>query len=57
MMMVIDDGRGFDVKKREGGLGLQNVKDRVRILNGQLSIDSHEKSGTTVAIEMELVDE
>ncbi len=49
-----DDGRGFDVEaaKRSpaSGLGLNGIIERVRILNGEISIDSSADNGTLVAI-------
>lgn len=56
MLIIEDDGTGFDVAKAEGGIGLQNMKKRVESIGGTLDIDSHVKSGTTVTIELALED-
>lgn len=47
-----DDGVGFDTSKNEkkSGIGLQNIKSRVAILNGQLSIKSSRKTGSIFTI-------
>lgn len=47
-----DDGIGFDIKKINVGLGLQNIKNRVGLINGNLDIDSG-KNGTSVIVEFE----
>jgi PAS domain S-box-containing protein len=49
-LIVHDSGHGFDC---EGamlgrGLGLISMKERLKLVNGELTIDSHYKRGTTV---------
>lgn len=56
MLIIEDDGTGFDVANAEGGIGLQNMKKRVESIGGTLDIDSHVKSGTTITIELALED-
>jgi signal transduction histidine kinase len=52
-LTVRDDGVGFDVaKKSETGLGLIDIAERVRDLNGKLKIDSKPGSGTSLEIEL-----
>jgi signal transduction histidine kinase len=47
--VVEDDGRGFDPSVgREGGFGLDGMRERLALLGGRLEIESGE-SGTTVA--------
>ena len=55
---VSDDGRGFD-KDRVLGLavhsrsvGLLGTQERVRLLEGSVTIDSHTGAGTTFSIEI-----
>lgn len=64
VMKISDDGVGFDVEQaladaahREGHLGLLNLHDRARLIEGTLSIDSAPGEGTrtTVAIPLEVV--
>ncbi|WP_299337407.1 ATP-binding protein [uncultured Psychroserpens sp.] len=47
-----DNGIGFDVKanNKKSGIGLQNIKSRVAILNGQLFVESSKHSGSTFTI-------
>lgn len=50
-LMVHDSGVGFDSKLvvREGrGLGLINMQERLRMVNGELVIESQPGSGTTI---------
>lgn len=47
-----DNGKGFTVKdvKEKPGIGLQNIKSRVKILNGKLKIESTPNSGSQFII-------
>jgi signal transduction histidine kinase len=53
---VRDDGQGFDVDEVEGSyetrssLGLVNMRERARLINGQLTIESSPMEGTTVTL-------
>ena len=49
-LTVSDSGVGFDTEavKRTRGLGLISMQERLKLLNGTLSIDSQPKRGTTV---------
>jgi len=53
---VRDDGRGFDVVEVEGSydqrtsLGLLNMRERARLINGLLTIESKPMEGTTVTL-------
>ena len=51
---VEDDGKGFDTKaaKIKDGIGMLNIKARVKELNGTLEIDSQISHGTTVTMEI-----
>jgi len=55
-MRIKDDGKGFDVKKLTGvdkkgrGSGLFSMKERVKIMGGECSIESHPCRGTTVRV-------
>ncbi|WP_420579813.1 ATP-binding protein [Reichenbachiella sp.] len=48
---VSDNGIGFDPKKSTNGNGLRNMKERVKLANGTLDIDS-QPTGTTLEIEI-----
>lgn len=45
-----DDGVGFDTDKKHFGIGLSNIKKRVKDANGSLQIDAQHNKGTTVII-------
>ena len=49
-LVVSDSGAGFDreAAKEARGLGLISMEERLRALNGTLSIESHPKRGTTI---------
>jgi len=53
-LLVSDDGVGFDSGRDEasGGLGLINMRERVRQLNGTFTFDSEPGRGTTVKAEV-----
>lgn len=50
VIKVRDNGKGFDTDKNSGGVGLQNLKNRARMINADLSINSEFGKGTTVTI-------
>ena len=48
-LSIVDSGQGFDTDKAErknGGLGLVSMGERVRLLGGELVIESEPKGGT-----------
>lgn len=55
-IIIQDDGKGIDEKKIKSyltsseGFGLRNMKERVKYLNGTLSINSIPNKGTTIII-------
>jgi signal transduction histidine kinase len=51
---VADNGDGFDASKRDRGLGLRGIEERVRELGGLLSIRSAPGAGTTLTLKMPL---
>lgn len=57
ILMIDDDGVGFDYESMEftEGIGLRNIKSRVLSINGELTIES--KNGTQVLIEIRLESE
>ena len=54
MIEVVDDGVGFNVKevskKKDVGIGLISLHQRIAALNGKLLIKSTEKKGTEIGI-------
>jgi signal transduction histidine kinase len=51
-LMVVDDGIGFDSNKIKEGMGLHNIKSRVDVFNGKLTIDTQPERGSTFIIEI-----
>ena len=52
---VIDNGRGFRPEETSGeGLGVQGMKERARLLGGDLVVSSEPSGGTAVQLEVPL---
>ena len=56
ILSVIDDGTGFTMKdyKSEMGLGLLSMEERVKLVGGQLEINSQINRGTRVTATVRL---
>jgi signal transduction histidine kinase len=52
VIMIEDDGHGFDVEAHKEGYGLKNLAARTKLLNGTINIDSKPGKGTSVSIEV-----
>jgi signal transduction histidine kinase len=52
IIMVEDDGKGFDMNQHKDGYGLKNLEGRTKLLNGNMKIDSQPGKGTSVLIEV-----
>lgn len=46
---VTDDGRGLDPQRARSGSGMQNMRDRIEVLGGDLQVESSPGAGTRVA--------
>lgn len=53
---VQDDGKGFDVLVKTPGLGLLGMTERVRALQGRMSVSSAPGSGTLISLELPALD-
>ena len=52
-LVIEDDGRGFDpAHAREGGFGLEGMRERVGLLEGTLQVESRAGAGTTIVAEV-----
>jgi two-component system, NarL family, sensor kinase len=53
-VLIDDDGIGFDSSDSElkSGIGLKNISERVKQINGTLHIDSAKGRGTTISIDI-----
>jgi signal transduction histidine kinase len=49
-LTVSDSGAGFDIvaTRAGGGLGLTSMRERLKLIKGELSIESQPKRGTTI---------
>jgi signal transduction histidine kinase len=53
--VIEDDGRGFDPRTvRDGGFGLEGMRERVMLLDGRLEVETSPGAGTTLVVEMPL---
>jgi len=55
-LTVSDSGRGFDIEaaKQGRGLGLTSMRERVRLINGTISIESEPMGGATIHVRVPL---
>jgi signal transduction histidine kinase len=54
LIIAEDDGIGFDMEANQNGLGINNIKNRIASLKGNIVINSSENKGTTIIIEITL---
>lgn len=50
LITIRDNGRGFQTPEDDGGYGLRNMRDRARLLGGELTIDSEPGRGTSITL-------
>ncbi|MDQ0214969.1 two-component system sensor histidine kinase DegS [Oikeobacillus pervagus] len=51
LMIIKDNGKGFDVsEKKSGSFGIMGMKERVELLEGEITIDSKLGAGTLIMI-------
>jgi signal transduction histidine kinase len=55
-LTIRDSGRGFDVESalQGKGLGLTSMRERIRLINGTLTIASKPMRGTTIHVRVPL---
>jgi signal transduction histidine kinase len=54
-LSIADDGKGFDlagVRGQSPGLGLVSIDERVRLLCGNVHIDTHARGGTRMRVQI-----
>ena len=49
-LFIFDDGEGFDINSKSGGIGLKNIRSRVAGLEGSVHIASDKQNGTTISV-------
>lgn len=52
VLMVEDNGCGFDTAKKRRGMGTRNIEARIEALGGTVRFDSRPGHGTTVTVEV-----
>lgn len=50
-LVIMDNGKGFDSEKKVRGIGLKNMRSRVKDLDGQITISS-DSFGTSIQIQI-----
>lgn len=55
LLMIHDDGQGFDPQAAQKGMGLANIQERTCYLNGKAQIESEVGKGTTIQIQVPLL--
>lgn len=50
ILIVEDDGRGFDPEAKKDGIGLTNISSRLNTINGEVNWEPSPESGTTATI-------
>jgi PAS domain S-box-containing protein len=55
-LIISDSGRGFDPESafQGKGLGLTSMRERIRLVNGTISIESKQSGGTTINVRVPL---
>jgi signal transduction histidine kinase len=51
VLVVEDDGRGFDTRTATDGLGLAGMRERVALVGGRMRVETGD-AGTTIAVEI-----
>ena len=54
VLVVEDDGSGFDLSNTSTGLGLAGMRERVALVGGRLRVETSADSGTTIAADIPL---
>lgn len=49
-LTISDDGRGFDMQVTQSGMGMQNLRERVQAMQGELAIRSAVLQGVSISI-------
>ena len=54
VLMVEDDGSGYDISTVSYGFGLKNIRSRIQLFDGSVEVDSGLNKGTVTTIEIPL---
>jgi signal transduction histidine kinase len=53
-LIAADNGKGFRLKNRQNGIGLRSMRNRVKLLDGEITINSKARQGTNIHITVPL---
>lgn len=53
-LMLVDDGKGFNIEEVTEGNGLKNIRNRAKRLNGKVYMDSVKEKGTSINLHFKL---
>src|SRR5436190_4518896 len=51
-LSIKDDGKGFNLSSKKNGIGFENIKRRVQVLDGQVKIFSAPGDGCEVSVQI-----
>ena len=54
ILIVEDNGKGFNISNKKDGHGLLNIHSRLNTINGQVNYEASETAGTTATIRIDL---
>ena len=54
ILLIKDDGVGFDVNATKKGIGLQNIQERVKTIKAALEISSISNKGTSIKLKAKI---
>ena len=54
LLEIKDDGVGYETKKKTKGIGLKNIKSRVKTIKGTLNVSSESGNGTSIELKIPL---
>jgi signal transduction histidine kinase len=52
LLRIKDNGIGFDYSRQSSGIGLTSMRERLRLVGGQLLVDSSLNEGTEITAEV-----
>ena len=50
VLIIKDDGKGFDAQQQYSGNGLKNMQSRAGDMKGKIELQSAEEKGTTISL-------
>ena len=53
-LSIADDGIGFNTDKPKPGIGLKNIKNRIKSIDGELTISSETGKGTKIIVKVKI---